>query len=464
MKIILVFLFLITIGAYFLELPMEYWVILTFASSFISLLNFFNRFKYSIPYGELLAFIILLENALSLIILYLLLIRELNYTARYYLNIPINQYIPYGLMASQAFLLGYTFLSRPDHMWIDFINNLSKKIHFKTIIFIFAFSFSSAFINFLHFSALAFVSEVLSNLGLCCCLAFYLYGKGKQSTYALLIGLGLNVISTINSGMFTGLTRFLIMMGMVYLTKNSNKNISINWFRYLIIAVIGFLAMAFLQNLKGDYRNDAWGGKEVGASLLLGNISKNYDKADITNKKFYFPILYRTNQAWLVSCTMEKVPIDQPFENGQQILTSFLDALLPRIINPDKQEAGGFERIKKYTNLILTKGTSMGIGYLGESYINFGVIGGVICMGCLGLLFSYVEKTILITSKKYPLLLIPFPFYVLVLLGSGNDFFWIFNNLIMGSIIIAGVVVIFSDMNKQFLKEAISEKKQTIAN
>ena len=83
-------------------------------------------------------------------------------------------------MASQAFLLGYTFLSRPDHMWIDFINNLSKKIHFKTIIFIFAFSFSTAFINFLHFSALAFVSEVLSNLGLCCCLAFYLYGKGKQ--------------------------------------------------------------------------------------------------------------------------------------------------------------------------------------------------------------------------------------------------------------------------------------------
>ena len=46
---------------------------------------------------------------------------------------------------------------------------------------------------------------------------------------------------------------------------------------------------------------------------------------------------------------MEKVPSSQPFVYGETIISSFLDALLPRILNPDKQQAGGVSRIKRFT-------------------------------------------------------------------------------------------------------------------
>ena len=433
MKNVLSLIFALTICVYFLELPFGWWVFLSILFAIVSIINLFSRFKYTIPYGELIAFLFFVSNVLSVIIIYLLLNRELNYIGRYYMQIPLDKYVPYGLMAVEAFLLGYTLLERPDHIWINYINNLSQQISFKTIIYIFAFSFSSIFISILHISALSFVGTVLSNLGLCACLAFYLYGKGRQSTIALYVGLGLNVIATINSGMFTGLSRFIILIGMVYTTKNSGKNSSINWVKYILIALIGTVFMAFLQNLKGDYRSEVWSegeNEKTNSAIFLTKAKENFNNIDLLNKDFYLPILFRANQGWLVSCTMEKVPIDQPFVNGETIITSFLDALLPRFLNPDKQEAGGVEKIKKFTYLRLNTGTSMGIGYLGESYVNFGVIGGVICMGLLGFIFSFLERNALLISKKYPLVLLIFPFYVTMFLESGNDFFYFFNNLI----------------------------------
>jgi len=149
---------------------------------------------------------------------------------------------------------------------------------------------------------------------------------------------------------------------------------------------------------------------------------------------------------------MEKVPIEQPFVNGETIVSSFTDALLPRILNKDKQQSGGRERMDKFTNVFLSGSVSMGIGYLGELYVNFGIIGGIISFGILGIFFAFIEKKALLLSVKNPLILLFAPVYVMTFLTSGNDFFWIFNNLTMGTLILYMIIRYFSKQNVLNLK------------
>ena len=456
LKAIIIILFCITFTCLFFETSTFVWITLTFIFLFVSILNLVLLFKSTIPFGELIGLVYLIENVVAVELLYILGNKSNNDIERYYMQVPIDQYLPYGLLASQAFLVGFILIKKESKNWINYINNFNNLIAKETLIYIIIISILSPLISMLHISAISFVGYVFSNLGLCGLVGFYLSGKGLKSNRYLILGLIINLIGTISTGMFTGLTLFIILIGIIYFSKSSSGKAKINWLFFFIIMVVGVIFMAYLQNLKADFRQDAWGeevvSKNSNSSLLYVNALKNYDKITISDKNFYLPLLGRINQGWLVSCTMEKVPLNVPFENGKSIFTAFTDAILPRFINPDKQIIGN-SRIKKYTNLNLIGSTAMGIGYLGESYVNFGIIGGVICMGILGLFLSYLESKILLISKFNPLVLTFLPFYFMTFLTSGNDFFWLFNNLTMASLIIYFVILYLSKKNKIWLKE-----------
>jgi hypothetical protein len=102
-----------------------------------------------------------------------------------------------------------------------------------------------------------------------------------------------------------------------------------------------------------------------------------------------------------------------PFENGKEMMRILEAAFLPRIIAPNKLNAGDREIFMKYTGLGLRKGTSMGLSSVGDAYINFGVIGGSIFMFFLGLAFSEVLNAFEKYSKQFPFLLLftPLVFY-----------------------------------------------------
>ena len=463
-KLILILIFLSTVFVYYTNMSFEYYIILSFVFLFFSVYNLFTRFKESVPFGELIALIYFFENVMALVILKLIMNYDIYDTSKFYVQIPITSYLPFGLMATESFLVGYTFLKRPDNLWIHYINNFKNIISFKTLtnLLIF-FSIISPILEIANIGALAFVTTIFSKALLCVLIGFYLAGKGRTGNLYLLFGLLINVISTIKTGMFTGLVEFGVMVGLFNVTKINISNRKVNMLLFGFVAVFGIIIVSFLQNLKHDYREEAWlnNNENANTETFYQNFIKNYERADITDKTFYLGSLGRLNQAWLVSCTMEKVPIEQPFVNGETIVTSFTDAILPRVLNPDKQVSGGRVRMDKFTNVYLSGGVSMGIGYLGELYVNFGIIGGIISFGILGIFFAFIEKKALLLSVKDPLILLFAPVYVMTFLTSGNDFFWIFNNLTMGTLILYMIIRYFFKQNVLNLK--LDKEKNNIA-
>ena len=101
------------------------------------------------------------------------------------------------------------------------------------------------------------------------------------------------------------------------------------------------------------------------------------------------------------------------FENGKELYKILEAAFLPRILAPDKLNAGDRTIFTKYSGMQLRPGTSMALSSVGDAYINFGEFGGCIFMFFLGLLFSEVLNGFYKYSKYYPFLLLftPLVFY-----------------------------------------------------
>jgi hypothetical protein len=110
---------------------------------------------------------------------------------------------------------------------------------------------------------------------------------------------------------------------------------------------------------------------------------------------------------------MNTVPDKVPFENGKELMKILEAAFLPRIIAPNKLNAGDRTIFMKYSRIPLAPGTSMALGAMGDAYINFGVMGGSIFMFFLGLAFSEVLNAFYKFSKVFPFLLLftPLVFY-----------------------------------------------------
>ena len=110
---------------------------------------------------------------------------------------------------------------------------------------------------------------------------------------------------------------------------------------------------------------------------------------------------------------MSTVPDKVEYSNGEELYQIIEAAIMPRILAPDKLNAGDRSIFTKYSGIPLTEGTSMGLSSLGDAYINFGVFGGIIFMFLLGCLYNYILVLFNKYTYHYPSLLIfvPLVFY-----------------------------------------------------
>ncbi len=99
--------------------------------------------------------------------------------------------------------------------------------------------------------------------------------------------------------------------------------------------------------------------------------------------------------------------------NGEELQQILEAAFLPRILAPDKLQAGDRTILYKYSGIALRSNTSMALSAMGDGYVNFGVLGGILFMFLLGLLYSEVLKGFNRYSKNFPILLLftPLVFY-----------------------------------------------------
>ncbi|MEO8769703.1 MAG: hypothetical protein ABI402_06455 [Ferruginibacter sp.] len=227
-------------------------------------------------------------------------------------------------------------------------------------------------------------------------------GNQKLKPIFLVLVYGSVISSSLGGAMFHDLLTWIIFIGSVFAIKYKPSS------QVKAIFVIAFMSLAlFIQLMKSDYREATWTNGEEGG---LNTLTKTYEKGQEKNDFFSIDKLagsnIRINQGFIVTNIMRNIPAQVPYAEGSELKQILEAAILPRILAPNKLNAGDRIFFMKWAGMPIAEGTSMGLSSVGDAYINFGAIGGSIFMFVYGFLFSEVLKAFYRYSKTYPVLIL----------------------------------------------------------
>lgn len=329
----------------------------------------------------------------------------------YRMKVPEMEYFSYAIPGVMAFIVGLHVSAGnlkgevPDEQAIrGFVERNSTMPY----LFIGVGFLASVFGDLLP-SALALVAYLLGSfkfIGL----FLLILGGIRLKVGPLILVLGSIISSSLSDGMFHDLLTWLVFVGAVYAYKfKLGAAVKLTGaFAFIVFAV-------FIQVIKGSYRDATWYGEAEGG---LGTFISVYQKATSSGQSlFSFENLadknVRINQGFIMTNVMYTVPERVPYANGEELWQILEAAFLPRLIAPNKLQAGDRKLFTKYSGIQLRKGTSMGLGSLADGYINFGPWGGVLFMFVLGWVYSWLLNIMHGRSKEFPMIILfsPLIFY-----------------------------------------------------
>jgi hypothetical protein len=186
--------------------------------------------------------------------------------------------------------------------------------------------------------------------------------------------------------------------------------------RRLVATTICFVILFTLgvvwSAVKMDYR--AFLAEETSGSEETVPIERKFDKlADLVGSVNWDnftdgldALVLRVSYVNFFALAVENVPARVPYENGELWEGCIVHVLTPRFLFPDKPALDDSERTRLYTGVNVAgveQGTSIGIGYVGESYIDFGPIWMFMPIFFLGLSYGVINR-FFITRTRYKLL------------------------------------------------------------
>lgn len=218
------------------------------------------------------------------------------------------------------------------------------------------------------------------------------------------------IVSSLGSGMFHDLLTWIIFTGAVYAIQYR-----IGFNAKLIACTIFILLAVTIQQLKGGYREST---QKEGEAAGIETLTETYETKNQGDKSIFSftslaPSVTRINQGFIITNIIRTVPDREPFSNGEEMKQVLEAAILPRILAPNKLNAGDREVFMKYSGMRIREGTSMALSSIGDAYANYGYEGGCIFMFFLGFTYSLVLNLFEKRSIKYPaiLLFLPLIFY-----------------------------------------------------
>lgn len=328
----------------------------------------------------------------------------------YRMKIPEHEYFLYAFPAVIFFIIGLHLRAgnaKGEMLDLDEIRTVISNNRLVAPILIGVGFFASIVSNYFS-SDLAFVFYLIGSfkfIGL-----FIIVLSEKRVNYlALVLVVGSIVFSSLGSGMFHDLLTWIIFLAAVFAIKYEVSN-----FVKMIGLVIFIFIATIIQLLKSDYRvltsiDENQAGFET--------FAKVYQQENMKEGVFNFQKLaqsnVRINQGFIVTNIMFIVPEKEPFANGDELKDILKAAFLPRILAPDKLKAGDRSLFRKYSGIPITQGTSMGLSSIGDAYINFGIMGGIVFMFFLGLMYSEVLVFFFNIQSRFPLIILfsPLIFY-----------------------------------------------------
>jgi hypothetical protein len=157
------------------------------------------------------------------------------------------------------------------------------------------------------------------------------------------------------------------------------------------LAVATYLALTIFVNYfesRDTIRDEVWGGAplEERIDTVLG-VASDFHWFDSTNPLDLLALDERLNQNFFVGLAAEQIEAGQVGYLYGRSIWEALQALVPRLIWPDKPVlAGSPEIVSEMTGLQLSPTASFGVGNVMEFQINFGlegVVGGFLLLGWL---------------------------------------------------------------------------------
>lgn len=376
----------------------------SFFALMISLQQFillFNSIGYVIPIRYLFGAMMCVQFFIGPVLAYNGL-DEYQYI-HYRMKIPESEYFSYAIPAVLSFIIGLHLNAGKlkgetvNEAGIAAFVERNPKLPYVFIVLGFLSSIISTFFS----SELAFVFYLLGNskfIGL----FLLVMGTRELKVVPMTIVIGSVVSSSFGEGMFHDLLTWIIFTGAVFALKYKFS------FNTKLFGGMAFILLAVtIQILKGSYRAATGSGSEEAG---VETFAKIYEKQNENSSIFSFekiaPSTVRINQGFIITNIMNNVPARIPFSNGDEMYQIFEAAIMPRILAPNKLNAGDRTLFTKYSGIRLTVGTSMGLSSLGDAYINYGVVGGCIFMFFLGVIYCTILNAFHKYSQQYPALIL----------------------------------------------------------
>lgn len=178
-----------------------------------------------------------------------------------------------------------------------------------------------------------------------------------------------------------------------------------------VIFGCGFMYSIFIwQSVKGDYRKFLNAGQQSQSIVVSQEdaLKKLQELSENSNKLNKDDVLYQTvdriSYIEFFSQATENVPRKIPYENGKLWLNNIIHIFTPRILFPEKGVIDDSKMVNKYaTRRVATakQGTSFSLGFMAESYIDFGPYLMFIPIFFVGWLLGFIYKTIILQSINY---------------------------------------------------------------
>ncbi len=113
-------------------------------------------------------------------------------------------------------------------------------------------------------------------------------------------------------------------------------------------------------------------------------------------------LILRVSYVQYFALTMVNVPSSIPYENGKLWIGAVKHVVTPRILFPGKADLDDSERTSLYTGMAVAgveQGTSIGIGYMAESYVDFGPVFMFLPILMLGAFYGLIYRQFVVRSR-----------------------------------------------------------------
>ena len=289
--------------------------------------------------------------------------------------------------------------------------------------------------------ALMFVMELVKSLRFPAVFGFVILGLPGWKSRTIFIT-ALEFFGAVSSGMFGMSTLWLASLFFLFAYKE-------RWGRrVLMMMLLGFLSLLVLQQLKVEHRKYLWYGKSdlesdrvtIFVSFLWDALLNPEETFSPYNMR---PAFRRFNQGWIVNRVMLWVPAREPFAEGELLKREILSSLVPRFMAEEKYRAGGREEFERYTGHELFD-ASMGLGYAGDMYANFGHWGGIAGVGLYALLLGIGYRWVYVRALRYPLWWAWAVYVGIVALKAEDSVGFVLNWIVKATVVAAAVIWYFS--------------------